>query len=316
VRESALSKQREAQVKRGLALLVPGGHGQLGSDIAALAADRVGYVCAPGSAELDITDKVAVHEAVMDLVATALAADLRPVVVNAAAYTAVDAAESDEPRALMVNMVGAAALAAACGEFGASLVQVSTDYVFGGDAVRPYEPGDETGPRSAYGRTKLAGEKAVLTSGANSWVVRTSWVYGATGGNFVKTIARLERERDTLSVVDDQRGSPTYSADLAGGLLTLAEMIASGTGPSDRVLHLVGAGETTWFGLARAVFEELGVDPKRVRPCASTEFPRPAPRPAYSVLSNQAWVKAGLPAPRAWRPALAAFFAEHGATLR
>lgn len=297
-----------------LALLVPGGSGQLGSDLAALGA-RLGTVSAPGSAELDITDEAAVRSALADLAGVARDGGRRPVVVNAAAYTAVDAAETDEATASLVNAHGPALLASAAAEVGVPLVHVSTDYVFDGTAQRPYEPDDPVGPRSVYGSTKLAGERAVLAASDAAWVVRTAWVYGAVGNNFVKTMARLEGQRDTLSVVDDQRGTPTWSADLAVGLLDLAVAIADGHGPAQRVLHRTGAGETTWFGLARAVFEELGADPERVRPCTTADFPRPAPRPAYSVLSDSAWRAAGLVAAVPWRAALTTFFAEHGAAL-
>jgi dTDP-4-dehydrorhamnose reductase len=298
-----------------LALLVPGGRGQLGSDLAALGA-RTGTVSAPGSAELDITSDAAVRRAVADLVDSARTSGRHAVVVNAAAYTGVDAAETDEDTARLVNAQGPAVLAAACAEFGVPLIQVSTDYVFPGDGDRPYEPDDETGPHSVYGHTKLAGEQAVLSGTERSWVVRTSWVYGAVGGNFVKTMARLEGQHETLSVVDDQRGAPTWSAELAGGLIDLATAIAEDRAPERRVLHRTDAGETTWFGLARAVFEELGADPERVRPCTTEDFPRPAPRPAYSVLSAAAWDAAGLVPARPWRESLAAFFAEHGDAVR
>jgi dTDP-4-dehydrorhamnose reductase len=298
-----------------LALLVPGGHGQLGSDLAALGA-RVGTVSAPGSADLDITNDAAVRKAVAGLVDSARATGRCPVLVNAAAYTAVDAAETDEGTAHLVNAHGPAVLAGVCAEFDVPMIQVSTDYVFAGDADQPYEPDDPTGPRSVYGHTKLAGEQAVLSGTDRSWVVRTAWVYGATGGNFVKTIARMESQRETLSVVDDQRGSPTWSADLAAGLVDLAAAIAADRAPATRVLHRTGAGETTWFGLARAVFEELGADPERVRPCTTADFPRPAPRPAYSVLSDAAWRAAGLVPALPWRTALADFFAEYGAEYR
>ena len=192
-----------------LALLIPGGRGQLGSDVAARAR---GFVHAPGSAELDITEPASVTDAVASLAARARKTGLHPVVVNTAAYTAVDAAETHEDRAYAVNAQGPRLLAAACADQDVALVHVSTDYVFPGDGVRPYEPDDPTGPHSAYGRTKLAGEQAVLASGARAWIVRTAWVYGANGGNFVRTMARLERARETVSVVDDQRGSPTWSA--------------------------------------------------------------------------------------------------------
>jgi dTDP-4-dehydrorhamnose reductase len=298
-----------------LALLIAGGRGQLGSDLATLGARR-GTVRAPGSAELDITNDSAVRSAVRDLAAEARSAGRRPVLVNAAAYTAVDAAESDEAAAQLLNAHGPAVLASAGAEFDVPLIQVSTDYVFDGTGDRPYEPGDPVGPRSVYGHTKLAGEQAVLTGTDRSWVVRTAWVYGVVGNNFVKTMAKLEGQRETLSVVDDQRGTPTWSADLAAGLLDLAGAIAEDRAPTQRVLHRTGTGETTWFGLARAVFEELGADPERVRPCVTADFPRPAPRPAYSVLSDAEWLAAGLVPALPWRDALATFFAEHLAVVR
>ncbi|HEX4702097.1 MAG TPA: dTDP-4-dehydrorhamnose reductase [Pseudonocardiaceae bacterium] len=298
-----------------LALLVPGGHGQLGSDLAA-AGVRTGTVRAPGSSALDITSDTAVRAAVADLAESARSNGQHPFVVNAAAYTAVDAAETDEATAHLVNAHGPATLARICAEFDVPMIHVSTDYVFAGDADRPYEPDDQTDPHSVYGHTKLAGEQAVLSATDRSWVVRTAWVYGAAGGNFVHTIVRLEGQRDTLSVVDDQRGSPTWSADLAAGLLDLATAVADDRAPAGRVLHRTGGGETTWFGLARAVFEELGADPDRVRPCTTQDFPRPAPRPAYSVLSDAAWRAAGLVPALPWRRALATFFDEHGTVPR
>lgn len=299
----------------GLALLVPGGRGQLGSDLAEAARDA-DLVHAPGSAELDITDAQAVDDAVAALAATARDERLRPVVINAAAYTRVDAAESDVDAAFAVNAEGPRLLARACAAEGVPLLHVSTDYVFPGTATRPYEPGDPTGPATVYGRSKLAGEQAVLAATDTSWVVRTAWVYGARGGNFVKTMARLEGERDQLSVVDDQCGSPTWSADLAAGLLELAGLVVNRRGPAQRVLHATGGGEVTWCGFARAVFEELGADPERVKPCTTSEFPLPAPRPAYSVLSPAAWQAAGLTPLRPWRQALSAAFASHGNALR
>lgn len=288
-----------------LSLLVPGGSGQLGRDLAALSPGAV----TPSSAELNVTSAGDVVAAVTDLADRAKAAGTSPMVINAAACTAVDAAETDEARAFAVNADGPRVLAAVCSSRGVPLIQVSTDYVFAGDATSPYEPGDPLGPRSAYGRTKAAGEDAVLGSGARSWVVRTAWVYGKTGSNFVKTMARLEKERETLSVVDDQVGSPTWSHDLAGGLLELAGRIVSGQGPSQRVLHCTGGGSTTWFGFAQAIFAELGADPARVKPCTTAEFPRPAARPAYGVLSNASWREAGLTPLRDWTEALKAYFA-------
>ncbi|NIH82454.1 dTDP-4-dehydrorhamnose reductase [Amycolatopsis viridis] len=294
-----------------LSVLVPGGTGQLGTALSALASPEV-QVVAPSSAELDVTNAGSVIAAVGTLAAEAAEAGRHPLVINAAAYTAVDAAESDEHRAFAVNVDGARVLAAACSSRRVPLIHVSTDYVFPGDSSRPYEPEDPLGPRSAYGRTKAAGEDAVLGSGARAWVVRTAWVYGAEGANFVDTMRRLEGERDTLSVVDDQRGSPTWSADLAAGLLELGGRIAAGGAPQRRILHCTNAGETTWYGFARAIFEELGADPSRVKPCTTAEFPRPAPRPPYSVLSNEAWRQAGLTPLRSWREALHDYLAASG----
>lgn len=297
-----------------MALLIPGGHGQLGSDLAALGAGY-GDVSAPGSAQLDVTDVSVVRAAVEEFAETARAAGRSPVVCNAAAYTAVDAAESDVDGATAVNSRAPGLLAQACARHRVPLLHVSTDYVFAGDATTPYEPSDPTGPRSVYGRTKLAGEEAVSASGADAWIVRTAWVYGAVGRNFVKTMIRLAGERDTLSVVDDQYGSPTWSAQLAAGLLALAARVADGRGPTQRILHCTGSGRTTWCGLARAVFTEIGADPQRVRPCSTESYPLPAPRPGFSVLADTAWRQAGLRPLPDWRAALGTFFAEHKETL-
>jgi dTDP-4-dehydrorhamnose reductase len=266
-------------------IVVPGGRGQLGHDLAALSAD----VRAMSSSDLDVTQVTAA-----DLAGASA-------VINCAAYTAVDAAETDEDRAFAVNAVGPGLLAEACASLGIPLIHVSTDYVFAGDGTRPYEPSDPVGPKSAYGRTKLEGERRVLEAGG--YVVRTAWVYGVHGSNFVKTMAALESSRPSLSVVDDQLGSPTWSHDLAAGLLQLASVR-----PEQRLLHATGAGEVTWYGFARAIFEELGADPARVQPCTTADFPRPAPRPAYSVLSGAAWAAAGLTPLPHWRSALSEAF--------
>jgi dTDP-4-dehydrorhamnose reductase len=277
--------------------MITGAAGQLGSDLVALLTELGDEVRPYARADLDITNSSAVAAAVEQF---------RPdVVVNAAAYTAVDAAEADEDAAFLANASAPAILAAALARSGGRLVHVSTDYVFAGDAARPYEVDAPTDPKSAYGRTKLAGELAVreLLPDA-SYVVRTAWVYGATGANFVKTMVRLCAERETVSVVDDQRGSPTWSLDLARGLIELAR---SGAAPG--IYHCTNTGDTTWFEFTQAIFTELGADPARVLPTTTAAFPRPAPRPAYSVLSDQAWRQAGLAPLPSWRSALSAAFA-------
>jgi dTDP-4-dehydrorhamnose reductase len=285
--------------------LITGSNGQLGTDLQLLLdADPDATVRAVDVADLDITNSVAVDAAV---------AEFAPdVLVNAAAFTAVDAAEEAEQTAYLVNATGPAVLAAALARHGGRLIHVSTDYVFAGDGSRPYEVEDEPNPRSAYGRTKLAGERAVReVLPDSSYVVRTAWVYGATAANFVKTMTRLERERDTVSVVDDQRGSPTWSADLARALVELARSDApAGT------YHCTNSGDTTWFEFTRAIFAEVGADPSRVLPTTTDAFPRPAPRPAYSVLSPAAWVEAGLAPMPDWRDALRSAFAQYGPELR
>jgi dTDP-4-dehydrorhamnose reductase len=295
-------------------VVVVGAAGQLGSQLTALLA-----AAPPGAGwqgltrvECDITDQKRVRAVIADQARAA--ADGGLAVINAGAYTNVDAAEADEAGAYAINAAGPAHLALACSQVGARLVQLSTDYVFAGDRAGglPYAPSDPTDPRSAYGRTKLAGELAVrevLPDG--SWVVRTAWVYGAVGGNFVKTMARLSAERETLDVVDDQVGCPTWAVDLAAGLLELVAV-----DPPSGVYHAAGGGRASWFELARAVFEELGHDPARVHPTSSAAFVRPAPRPAWSVLSSAEWAVAGLTPLRDWRSALRAAFEADGERLR
>lgn len=256
-----------------------------------------------GRADLDIADPTAVSA-----VLTALGpAD---VVINTAAYTAVDAAETDVAAARAGNEIGPRNLAVQTAVTGARLVHISTDYVFSGDPDQAggpdgYDIDDPVDPATVYGRTKLDGERAVVAADPRATVVRTAWVYtGAVGGSdFVATMRRLESERETVTVVTDQVGSPTYAADLAAGLLQLADVLRADDRPG-AVLHAAGGGHTSWFDLARAVFQEVGADPDRVLPCGSADFPRPAPRPAYSVLSGRSWRAAGLTPLPEWREAL------------
>jgi len=270
--------------------LVTGAGGMLGQDLLATLSDR--DVVPLTRSDLDITDHAAVLAAIEEH---------RPeVVVNAAAWTAVDAAEDNEAEAFLVNGVGPANLARACAELDVRLVQISTDYVFDGTATSPYAEQSPLSPRSAYGRTKAAGEWAVRSNLPDaSWILRTAWLYGAGGANFVRTMIRLESERDTLDVVDDQRGQPTWSADLARQIVSVVDADA----PAG-IYHGTATGQTTWYGLTRAIFEELDADPNRVRPTTTDKFPRPAPRPAYSVLGHEAWHKAGLAEQPDWRSSL------------
>jgi dTDP-4-dehydrorhamnose reductase len=272
--------------------LVTGAGGMLGTDLVAALSSRGEPVTGMDRASLDVTDAAAVTDAI---------AQFRPdVVVNCAAWTAVDDAEACEGRAMAVNADGAANLAAACAGPGARLVQVSTDYVFAGDAGRPYAEGDLPAPRTAYGRTKLAGERAVLgrLPGAG-YVLRTAWLYGAHGPNFVRTMIGLEDQRPTVDVVDDQHGQPTWTADVARQIIALVHSAAA-----PGIYHATSSGQATWFALAREIFVLLGADPTRVRPVPSSALRRRAPRPAYSVLGHDAWAGPGLAPIGEWRAAL------------
>ncbi|MFI5683285.1 dTDP-4-dehydrorhamnose reductase [Streptomyces sp. NPDC051636] len=277
--------------------LVTGAGGMLGRDTVGELLRRGADVTGLDRAALDITDANAVRRAF---------AEHRPdIVVNCAAYTAVDDAETDEARALRINGEGPRLLARACAEHGARLIHVSTDYVFSGEArSTPYPEDHPPAPRTAYGRTKLAGERAVLEElpGASA-VVRTAWLYGVHGRSFVRTMLELEGCRDTLDVVDDQRGQPTWSADVAARITDLGARLSRGTG-AHGIFHATCSGEASWHELAREVFRLAGADPDRVRPTGSDAFPRPAPRPAYSVLGHDRWRETGLPPLRDWRSAL------------
>lgn len=276
--------------------LVTGAGGMLGRDLTdVLGAAPGAAVTALTRAELDITDPAAVDAAVAG----------HDVVVNAAGWTDVDGAESDEAAATRVNGGGARLLARSCAGGGAVLLQVSTDYVFAGDAGRPYAEDSPTAPLNAYGRSKLAGEQAVLELlPERGYVVRTAWMYGAHGRNFVSTMLALARQRDTLDVVDDQLGQPTWARSLALQLAALGGAALAGRAPAG-VYHGTAGGEVTWYGLARAAFALSGLDPDRVQPTTSDRFVRPARRPSYSVLGHDRWSRAGLDPMQDWRTALA-----------
>jgi dTDP-4-dehydrorhamnose reductase len=272
-------------------IVITGAGGLVGTVLAAQASRAGRDVAALTSAEWDITEPAAAQRVVR-------AGD---VVINCAAYTKVDAAESDPERAHEVNAVGPGHVARACAAVGAGLVHISTDYVFSGDRRAPYEVDDETGPLSVYGRTKLAGEHAVLEALPSAHVVRTAWIYrGDPGGtDFVAVMRRMAAGDATVDVVADQVGAPTYVGDLVTALLEVAD----GTVDAP-VLHAANEGQASRFEQAQAVFELLGADPQRVRPVGTDRHPRPAPRPAYSVLSGRRSAAAGLTPLRPWREAL------------
>lgn len=270
--------------------LVTGAAGMLGRDLQRALAGR--EVTALTRAELDITDAEAVRQAVGG----------HDVVLNAAAYANVDGAESHERDAFAINATGVENLARAAASHGAKLVTISTDYVFDGAATEPYAEDHPRDPINAYGRTKAAGEELALAAHPDgTYIVRTAWLYGAGGANFAATMLRLAASNATVSVVDDQLGQPTWTADLAAQLVSLADADA----PAG-IYHGTNAGQTSWFGFAQAVFEQAGLDPERVIPTDSASFVRPARRPSYSVLGHEAWATAGLASMRPWREALMA----------
>lgn len=284
-------------------IVITGAGGLVGGALAEQARHRGYEVLALTSAQWDITDPAVAGRFVV-------AGD---VVVNCAAYTRVDAAEQDAQRAHAVNATGAGNVAHACARVGADLIHLSTDYVFSGvfdgnfdgdvdGRRRPYDTDDEPGPLSVYGRTKLAGERAVLTAMPHARVVRTAWVYeGRDGGDFAAVMRRAARGDGPVDVVADQIGSPTYVADLVDALLQVAE-----GNTRQSVLHAANQGEGSRFDQALAVFEAMGADPSQVRPVDSSQHPRPAPRPSYSALSGRRSAAAGLTGLRPWREALAA----------
>lgn len=274
--------------------LVVGAGGMLGRDVTALLETRGLEHRALTRAELDLTDAAAVKQAVFG----------SEIVINAAAWTDVDGAETHEAEATAINGEAVRNLAAACENAHTRLLTVSTDYVFPGDATAPIPEDAPTSPINAYGRSKLVGEQAVLEVLPDlGYVVRTAWLYGRHGKNFVATMLNLAAKHETLDVVDDQHGQPTSTRILAWQLLALGKSAYELTAPPG-IYHATCSGQTTWFGLARAAFELSGLDPERIRPTTSEKFPRPAPRPAYSVLGHKRWADAGLEPMPDWHETL------------
>lgn len=276
-------------------LLVTGASGQLGHELVVQLRDQGHEVVAPPRATLDLLDPER---------AGAVVAELRPDwVINCAAWTRVDQAESEPAAAFAVNRDGAGQLAAAAAATGARMLQVSTDFVFDGRQVRPYRETDTPHPLGVYGQSKLEGEQAVLAALPEAVILRTAWVYGVHGHNFVKTILRLAREGRSLRVVADQEGSPSWTRDIAAAMTALVRQGAAG------IYHYTNAGSTSWHGFASAILEEapaagIGLQTTTVEAITSAEYPTPARRPAYSVLET-AKIQALLAAPIPhWRDSL------------
>lgn len=270
--------------------LVTGAAGALGSELVAYLTERGEDVVGLDRAAVDATDAADVE--------SSLTAHRPEIVLNAAAYTRVDDAESDEETATRINGHAPGHLARWCAARGARLVHVSTDYVFDGTASAPYEVDDAPSPHNAYGRSKLAGEQAVIAAGGDCHVVRTGWLYGP-GPSFVRAVGRQLRAGEEVAVVTDQRGAPTWTRHLAERIVALG-----GADIPPGIWHCSSAGDASWYDVALALADLLGIDRELVKPTTSEAFARPARRPAYAVLSNRKWVRAGLPAMPQWRDAL------------
>ena len=280
-------------------ILVTGADGQLGRELARITCPAGYEVVALDRAALDLTDPATIAAKVAERDWAA--------VINGAAYTAVDKAESDVVSAWQVNALAPAAFAQACAGAGIPLVQVSTDYVFAGDRQGAWEVTDPIAPLGVYGASKLGGELAVRTSSTRHAIVRTAWVVSAHGHNFVKTMLRVAATRTTLSVVDDQVGSPTSAADLASALLTIAVRLAEDADAPTGIFHFSNAGAISWAGFAREIFAQSaarGGASAEVAPIPSSDYPTPAKRPANSLLSHTAIHTAYGIAPRPWQAAL------------
>ncbi|SEB28296.1 dTDP-4-dehydrorhamnose reductase [Paenibacillus sp. 276b] len=282
-------------------VLVTGANGQLGRDVVLLLEKEGHSVLACARDKLDITDQ---HEC-NNVIST-----YHPeVVIHCAAYTAVDAAETDVDGAYQVNATGTRNIAVAAEQTGAKLIYISTDYVFDGTSEVPYQEYDNTNPQSIYGKSKRAGEVLVQSLSSRWFIVRTSWVYGVYGNNFVKTMLKLGQEKPKLQVVHDQKGSPTYTVDLAHFLLELMSTEKYG------VYHASNSGACTWYEFTQAIFEEAQLLPgfhiqAEVDPCATDQFPRPAPRPRNSVMEHLSIRTNGLKDLRPWREGLLDFLKE------
>lgn len=256
-------------------ILVTGSNGQLGSELQSLAPahDETCRFFFTDVAELDITDRQAVYSFVEQ--------NRISVIVNCAAFTAVDKAESEPERCNLLNHIAPGYLAEAIASVGGTMIQISTDYVFDGTSCKPYKEEDITNPQTVYGRTKLAGEESVIRTCAGSMVIRTAWLYSTYGNNFVKTMLRLGKERDKLGVVADQIGTPTYAHDLAKAILTVIEK-----GIKPGVYHFTNEGTCSWYDFTKAIHRMEGIEDCEVSPIHTEDYPVPAKRPHYSVLDK------------------------------
>lgn len=256
-------------------ILVTGSNGQLGSELQSLAPahDETCHFFFTDVAELDITDRQAVYSFVEQ--------NRISVIVNCAAFTAVDKAESEPERCNLLNHIAPGYLAEAIASVGGTMIQISTDYVFDGTSCKPYKEEDITNPQTVYGRTKLAGEESVIRTCAGSMVIRTAWLYSTYGNNFVKTMLRLGKERDKLGVVADQIGTPTYARDLAKAILTVIEK-----GIKPGVYHFTNEGTCSWYDFTKAIHRMEGIEDCEVSPIHTEDYPVPAKRPHYSVLDK------------------------------
>lgn len=282
-------------------VLVTGANGQLGRDVIVLLEKEGHSVLACTRDELDITDQLECNHVI--------STHHPEVVIHCAAYTAVDAAETDVDGAYQVNAIGTRNIAVAAEQTGAKLIYISTDYVFDGTSDVPYQEYDNTNPQSIYGKSKRAGEVLVQSLSSRWFIVRTSWVYGIYGNNFVKTMLKLGQEKPKLQVVHDQKGSPTYTVDLAHFLLELMSTEKYG------VYHASNSGACTWYEFTQAIFEEARLFPgfhiqAEVDPCATDQFPRPAPRPRNSVMEHLSIRTNDLNDLRPWREGLRDFLEE------
>jgi len=270
-------------------LVVLGAGGMLGRALVEHLAQHAPLIAA--RADVDVTNRDALQSFIPE----------GATVINASAYTDVDGAESDEAAAFAVNADAVRLIAETVKAKGGRLIHISTDYVFDGTAPEPYDEGATRFPKSAYGRSKLGGEQAVEDILPNSGViVRTAWLYGYPGKSFPATILRASQNREFLDVVTDQVGQPTWTGDVAAMVESLVmNDVRHG------IFHATNSGQTSWNGFARAVFRQAGLDEEKVRPVTSEAFPRPAPRPSYSVLGHSAWGLNGLQEPRPWEDALA-----------